>query len=247
VPFVERSVLGYCYASVGAGYARMWQFPKPIVDAIEHQYAPFENNVYEPLAGVIHLAAWRARGKEARLNDKGLAVTYPDAVGVALGLNVDMVLQQDPILTGQPIPDWNMRSACDFMRARWPARLGGPRPATSTCRHHSRCRRWPQGVDSGRDGPFFVRRMAAAADQAVDLVGASIGAWRMATACLDNPVAAFERLEHDYIHQHYELAPGQKSGDGGPGERNFRPQPAIVLRRAYCRGARTTRATGCTS
>lgn len=94
--FVERSVLGYCYASVGAGYARMWQFPKPMVDAIEHQYAPFDNNVYEPLAGVIHLAAWRARGKEAHLNDKGLAVTYPDAVGVALGLNIDMVLQQDP-------------------------------------------------------------------------------------------------------------------------------------------------------
>src|SRR5574343_1355990 len=46
--------------------------------------------------------------------------------------------------------------------------------------------------------------------QPVHLVGASIGAWRMATACLDDPVAAFERLEHDYIHQHYDLPPGQK-------------------------------------
>lgn len=44
----------------------------------------------------------------------------------------------------------------------------------------------------------------------VDLIGASIGAWRMATACLPHAVAAFERLEHDYIHQHYELPPGQK-------------------------------------
>jgi hypothetical protein len=44
----------------------------------------------------------------------------------------------------------------------------------------------------------------------VDVVGASIGAWRMATACLDDPVAGFERLERDYIGQHYELAPGQK-------------------------------------
>jgi hypothetical protein len=41
-------------------------------------------------------------------------------------------------------------------------------------------------------------------------VGASIGAWRMASACLNDPAAAFARLEHDYIHQHYELAPGQK-------------------------------------
>ena len=43
----------------------------------------------------------------------------------------------------------------------------------------------------------------------MDLVGASIGAWRMATACLDDCVSAFERLEHDYIRQDYALAPGQ--------------------------------------
>ena len=48
------------------------------------------------MAGVIHLAAWRARGKEARLNQRGLAVTFPGSVGVALGLDIDMVLQQDP-------------------------------------------------------------------------------------------------------------------------------------------------------
>jgi HD-like signal output (HDOD) protein len=93
---LEVKTLGYCYAQVSAGYARMWQFPQPMVDALEHQYAPFDNNVYEPLAGVIHLAAWQARGKEARLNQRGLAVTFPGSVGVALGLDIDMVLQQDP-------------------------------------------------------------------------------------------------------------------------------------------------------
>lgn len=93
---LERKQLGYCYGQVGAGYARMWQFPQSMVDALEHQRAPFENHVYEPLAGVIHLAAWRARGKEARLTDRGLAVTFPGSVGVTLGLDIDMVLQQDP-------------------------------------------------------------------------------------------------------------------------------------------------------
>lgn len=92
----ERRHFGYCYASVGAGYARKWQFPQAMIDALEYQYAPFENNVYEPLAGVIHLAAWRARGKEAGLTDRGLAVTFPGEVGVVLGLDIDMVLQQDP-------------------------------------------------------------------------------------------------------------------------------------------------------
>jgi HD-like signal output (HDOD) protein len=92
----ERRELGYCYATVGAGFARMWHFPQPMVDALEHQFAPFENNVYEPLAGVIHLAAWRARAKEASMDERAMAVTFPDAVGVAMDLDMDAVLQQDP-------------------------------------------------------------------------------------------------------------------------------------------------------
>jgi HD-like signal output (HDOD) protein len=92
----ERNTFGYCYATVGAGFARMWHFPQAMVDALEHQYAPFENQVYEPLAGVIHLASWRARGKEARMNERALAVTFPGSVGLVLGLDIDMVLQQDP-------------------------------------------------------------------------------------------------------------------------------------------------------
>ena len=93
---VERSRLGYCYAAVSAGFARIWHFPPAMVDALEHQYAPFENQVYEPMAGVIHLASWRARCKQAKMNERGLAVSFPGTVGVALGLDIDMVLQQDP-------------------------------------------------------------------------------------------------------------------------------------------------------
>ena len=96
----ERKHFGFCYAQVGAGYARQWRFPEPIVEALEHQYAPFESNVYEPLAGVIHLATWRARAKEANLDERALAVSFPGEVGEVLGLDIDMVLQQDPI-------DWN--------------------------------------------------------------------------------------------------------------------------------------------
>lgn len=101
---VESWAFGFCYAQVGAGFARQWHFPQPIVDALEHQYAPFDNEVYEPLAGVIHLAAWRARAKEAGLSDKALAVTFPGSVGEVLGLDIDMVLQQDPI-------DWSSQTS----------------------------------------------------------------------------------------------------------------------------------------
>jgi hypothetical protein len=68
----------------------------------------------------------------------------------------------------------------------------------------------PKGLILGPIDRYLFGEWLPRSSQPVDLVGASIGAWRMATACLDKPVAAFERLEHDYIHQHYELPPGQK-------------------------------------
>ncbi|MBN8490152.1 MAG: phospholipase [Burkholderiales bacterium] len=45
--------------------------------------------------------------------------------------------------------------------------------------------------------------------QSVHLLGASIGAWRMATACLPDPAAQLAQMAHDYIHQDYEHAPGK--------------------------------------
>jgi hypothetical protein len=47
--------------------------------------------------------------------------------------------------------------------------------------------------------------------QPIDLVGASIGAWRMAAACLNNPVDAMYSLQQAYIHQNYDVPPGRKS------------------------------------
>ncbi len=99
----ERRSFGFCYAKVGAGFASQWHFPQAMVDALEHQYAPFENEVYEPLAGVIHLAAWRARAWEAALSEREMAVTFPGAVGEVLGMDIDTVLQQDPI-------DWSAQT-----------------------------------------------------------------------------------------------------------------------------------------
>jgi hypothetical protein len=68
----------------------------------------------------------------------------------------------------------------------------------------------PKGLILGALDRYLFGEWLTRSSQPIDLVGASIGAWRMSTACLNHPVAAFRRLEHDYIHQHYELAPGQK-------------------------------------
>ena len=68
----------------------------------------------------------------------------------------------------------------------------------------------PKGLILGALDRFIFGDWLGQSTQPVHLVGASIGAWRMATACLNAPVTAFHRLEHDYIHQHYALQPGQK-------------------------------------
>lgn len=68
----------------------------------------------------------------------------------------------------------------------------------------------PKGLILGGLDRFIFGEWLARSQHEVHLVGASVGAWRMATACLRDPVQAFERLEHDYVHQHYELQPGQK-------------------------------------
>jgi hypothetical protein len=68
----------------------------------------------------------------------------------------------------------------------------------------------PKGLILGPLDRFLFGDWLAQSGQPVHLVGASIGAWRMATACLNEPVAAFKTLERDYIAQHYELKPGEK-------------------------------------
>lgn len=92
----EMSVFGYTYAQVGAGMAEKWQFPTTIVSALNNQISPFEGEAYDPLGGVLHLASWRARAEEIQLDQNGLVATFPDLVGLSLGLDLDSVLGKDP-------------------------------------------------------------------------------------------------------------------------------------------------------
>jgi hypothetical protein len=68
----------------------------------------------------------------------------------------------------------------------------------------------PKGLILGPLDRFVFGQWLPQSSQPVDLVGASIGAWRMATACLNQPVAALQQLEQAYIGQHYDLLPGEK-------------------------------------
>ena len=68
----------------------------------------------------------------------------------------------------------------------------------------------PKGLILGPLNQFVFGHWLPQTSHEIHLVGASIGAWRMASACLEDAQASFKRLEHDYIHQHYELQPGEK-------------------------------------
>ncbi|SFC23848.1 Patatin-like phospholipase [Polaromonas sp. OV174] len=68
----------------------------------------------------------------------------------------------------------------------------------------------PKGLMLGALDRLIFGDWLTQSTQTVHLVGASIGAWRMATACLNDPAAAFQQLEDEYIQQHYALPPGQK-------------------------------------
>lgn len=66
------------------------------------------------------------------------------------------------------------------------------------------------GLDRFLFGDFLAR-----SQQPVHLLGASIGAWRMASACLaprpEDAAAAFESMAAAYIAQQYDPEPGRKS------------------------------------
>jgi hypothetical protein len=67
----------------------------------------------------------------------------------------------------------------------------------------------PKGLILNALDRYIFGQLLAGPGPSVHLVGASIGAWRMATACLPNTDAALERLGIDYIEQRYDHAPGK--------------------------------------
>lgn len=68
----------------------------------------------------------------------------------------------------------------------------------------------PKGLILGPLDRFLFGSWLPQSTHPVHLLGASIGAWRMATAAMQDPVAAFQHFEQAYIQQHYEPEPGRK-------------------------------------
>ena len=67
----------------------------------------------------------------------------------------------------------------------------------------------PKGLVLNPLDRLLFGRWLAGSEHEVHLLGASIGAWRMACATLPDADAALGELAEDYITQHYEHAPGR--------------------------------------
>lgn len=90
----QYQAFGYSYAEVGAALARSWRLPAPMSDAIERHTRPLATDAPQPLAAVLHLAAWRARVFVSG-NDQDLLIhTYPDDVGLLLDIDPDHLVMQ---------------------------------------------------------------------------------------------------------------------------------------------------------
>ncbi len=94
----------------------------------------------------------------------------------------------------------------------------GPR-ALAALRTHGLCAEHVRAIPAAAGGPkglvlnaldqYLFGAWLNRATAPVHLLGASIGAWRMAAACLNDPAKALAQMAHDYIHQDYEHAPGK--------------------------------------
>lgn len=91
-PRLERAAFGFCYADAGAALLRHWGLPQRFVDALQHQFSPLDEDHHEVLAAVVCIAGWRARAEYCNFNEADMITSYPDEVGLLLGLDPDLMM-----------------------------------------------------------------------------------------------------------------------------------------------------------
>lgn len=94
----EQNAFGYTHAEVGAELARRWQFPLVFASAISGSGNPLAQTMFDPLAALIHIAAWRSRAQENKLSAAEIQATWPADVAARIALPSASVLQNLPSL-----------------------------------------------------------------------------------------------------------------------------------------------------
>lgn len=95
---VERTTFGYDFCDVGAELTKRWRFPAEFSIAIKGFSRPLEVKPFNPIAAMVHLAAWRARAQEHTYSRAEMASTFPNELAAKLGINADVLLEELPEL-----------------------------------------------------------------------------------------------------------------------------------------------------
>ncbi|MBR7801074.1 HDOD domain-containing protein [Undibacterium fentianense] len=96
---VERTSFGYDFSDVGAELAKRWRFPDNFASVIKGFPEPLSAAVFEPMAGVIHVAVWRARAEENRYSKEELDATLPSDVLLKLNISREYLLEEMPSIS----------------------------------------------------------------------------------------------------------------------------------------------------
>jgi HD-like signal output (HDOD) protein len=85
---LEQAELGYHHGTVSAEMARRWKFPAEVASPLDQAPLPAEGSPIDPLAAIIHLAAWRARVEALHFTPQDAAPTWPARVAGTLAVPV---------------------------------------------------------------------------------------------------------------------------------------------------------------
>lgn len=96
-PRLESKHWGYSANSTTAALFRQWGLPADIVGAIQNMEAPMASAEFDPMAGLLHLAVWCSRAQHSGWRVRTMTDAFPGEVALALGIDVDVVLQQDVV------------------------------------------------------------------------------------------------------------------------------------------------------
>ncbi|VUZ26601.1 Uncharacterised protein [uncultured Comamonas sp.] len=99
-PHWEEKNLGYTAAQAGAHLLQQWGLPAPLTRLIGELEHPLDMPEFDPLVAVLHLAVWVQRGHYAHWPEREMVRNFPIEVALAVGLDMDVVLQQEA-------PDWS--------------------------------------------------------------------------------------------------------------------------------------------
>ena len=85
-PALEQTELGYHYGTVSAEMAIRWKFPAEVAAPLAAAPLPEPGKPIDPLAALIHIAAWRARVEALHLSPEAVASSWPARVAATLDL-----------------------------------------------------------------------------------------------------------------------------------------------------------------